>query len=870
MPNETPRAWPPAYGPIPLSIAGRVCYVLNHSFPFSANGYAVRSHGVAVALVEHGLSVLALNRPGSPWDLPGFPAHGNPSFHDQDGVRYVFTPLARFESRGTDRWLAHATEELVDHFETFRPTAVIAASNWENALPALGAARQLGLPYFYEVRGFWELSQSSIDEDYLNSPAYRMAVQQELEVARSAHRVFTLNALMRDELVRRGVPAAKIDVVPNAISRLPALSRHFADSGKEGRKAFRIGYIGSFSEYEGLDDLITAVHGLRAAGWDVTLRLVGSSNSAGVSGLDSCATTESLRQQASQLGIGRHVQFVGRVSPSEVSAQYDQLDLFVLPRKPLPVCEIVAPLKPLEAAAHGCPMLASDVAPLAEIAPAAGIRLFQKGNVQSLQDEIASLLANAEARLRMGAQARAWVARERLFKITVAPMVAAIRRCESGPATSMPSRDAPRAVAPQVAMPAPAKSSHRPEADPTRAASRLLRRLSVGRFQVSSGTDGTLECVDALVANPRVVRADAFRDLKGADRAIELVRRGFLPAALACAGCSVASRPRDGDDAFFWQFPARTEGAAWDLHTALDHAVLDGKALHVYLGLPWATWIDMASRRTSPLGGVLQELRMQRVRIEGYRKVLGRLGFDLRLHTVCQHVQWRSFLSHWRDLSVTDLWLSHAPDSRADQSGDAIEVHPWHLHAVNIETAGRTTGLRVGVDPAQKTLLASFIGTHANHYVSSARLRIQALADAPGFHVKLTDRWHLEDVVYQHQIRGASLPVDPGHDESVRSYNEVLSDSRFSLCPAGAGPNSLRLWESLAVGSVPVLLGPAPALPRGGTLQPIDWEAIVMRVPDEQIPDLPRILGDVPIEEIRRRQQLGMRAYHWVRAQRCF
>ncbi len=853
-----------------ISVGGRVCYVLNHSFPFSSNGYAVRSHGIAAALVEHGLSVVAINRPGSPWDLPGFPPTECPSVHEADGVRYVFTRLARFDSSASDRWQVLATQELVDHFETFRPTAVMAASDWQNALPALRAAKQVGLPFLYEVRGFWELSRSSLDEAYVNSAGFRMAMQRELEVAQGAHRVFTLNKLMRDELIRRGVSAMKIDVVPNAIGHLPVLTQRPRDSEIKARKSFCIGYIGSFSEYEGLDDLLTAVHGLRVAGWDVTLRLVGSSNSAGVTGTgESCAMTRALQRQAAQLGIEGHVRFIGRVSPSEVAAQYDELDLFVLPRKPLPVCELVAPLKPLEAAAHGCPMLASDVAPLEEMACEAGIKLFRKGDVRSLQDGIASLLADAELRMRMSVQARAWVARERLFKTSVAPMLSALRAFAPGDVASTPRCDArpPGTATGKASKPG---SFPRLDVDTTRSASRLLQRLSVGRFRVLPGPEGTLECLDALAASPRVIQADALRDLKLSDRAIELVRRGFLPAAIPAASRGIVFRPRDEDDAFFWQFPARTEGAAWDLHAELEQAVIRDGALNVYLGLPWATWIDMASRRTSAVDGVAQELRMQRVRIEGYRRVLEKLGLELRVHTVCQHVHWRSFLGYWRDLFVTDLWLSHAADSPTSQSSDAIKLHPWHLHAVNVETPGRRMGLRVGVDPAQKPLLASFVGAHADHYLSDARLRIQALGDTPGFHVGLTNRWHFEDLVYQHQIGGAALRENPDHDESIRSYNDILSNSRFSLCPAGAGPNTLRLWESLAVGSVPVLLGPAPALPQGGTLPPIDWEAIVMRVPDDRITDLPRILSALPIDEVRRRQQLGLQAYQWVRSQRCF
>jgi hypothetical protein len=54
-------------------------------------------------------------------------------------------------------------------------------------------------------------------------------------------------------------------------------------------------------------------------------------------------------------------------------------------------------------------------------------------------------------------------------------------------------------------------------------------------------------------------------------------------------------------------------------------------------------------------------------------------------------------------------------------------------------------------------------------------------------------------------------------------YNDILIKSRYSLCPSGSGPNSIRFWESLAVGSIPVLLADTLDLP-----EYIDWENSVV------------------------------------------
>jgi hypothetical protein len=341
-----------------------------------------------------------------------------------------------------------------------------------------------------------------------------------------------------------------------------------------------------------------------------------------------------------------------------------------------------------------------------------------------------------------------------------------------------------------------------------------------------------------------------------------------VPSVLPPALGPVTDRPRGTGDSHFWQFPCRTEGSAFDLHHELAEAPVIAGAAQVYLGLPWATWIDR-HRVDAVQMDAREECFVQRGRIRRLRSALqAEQGVGLSVHTVCQHVGWRDWLPHWLAMGITDAWLSHAPSAIALPEAPGLRLHPWRLFAVNVEDDTRRGGLDIGRDPADKPVLASFIGAHADHYLSDVRLKLRTLAETPGFVIRVTDRWHFEDIVYGHQVAGSA--AGDQLDDSVAEYNRVLSNSRFSLCPAGAGANTLRLWESLAAGAVPVLLGPPPQLPRGGSLRAIDWEAIVMRPPDNHLEDLPRWLRAVPIEEVRRRQHAGMIAFADVRAQRCF
>ena len=119
----------------------------------------MRTHGVASALVQHGHSVVAINRPGCPWDLPGFKNDKFPLHHEIDGVRYLHLPEPKINGKTENPISGSSAEAIKTTLSVFKPTVVMAASNWENALPAAIAARELNLPFFYEVRGFWEITR---------------------------------------------------------------------------------------------------------------------------------------------------------------------------------------------------------------------------------------------------------------------------------------------------------------------------------------------------------------------------------------------------------------------------------------------------------------------------------------------------------------------------------------------------------------------------------------------------------------------------------------------------------------------------------------------------------------------------------------
>jgi glycosyltransferase involved in cell wall biosynthesis len=158
-----------------------------------------------------------------------------------------------------------------------------------------------------------------------------------------------------------------------------------------------VGYVGSFNDYEGLELLIEACALLRGAGVDVAVLLVGSGQSQGLVGASKndtvCPESVALRQLACRLNIEDSVVLPGRVPAEQAGNYYSLIDVVVIPRKPLEVCELVMTMKPLEAASFGKPVLMSDVAPLKDLEPLyGGFYYFAKGRLDSLVERLDDVL----------------------------------------------------------------------------------------------------------------------------------------------------------------------------------------------------------------------------------------------------------------------------------------------------------------------------------------------------------------------------------------------------------------------------------------------------------------------------------------------
>jgi glycosyltransferase involved in cell wall biosynthesis len=384
-----------------------VAYVAAATLPFSTSGYAVRTHEMLRALGQQEISTICYARPGFPFDRPdAFDFEGlEPGELTLHGVRYCYSSVAPIIDEASS-YIERLSSVLQKEFTSSRPAVVHAASNYMNSLPALIAARRAGAPFIYEVRGLWELTAATRRSAWEATDRFKLERDMETLVAREADHVLAITQGVADELVAGGVPSTKITLLPNAVDPelfgpRPADEKLAAELGIAGN--FTLVYAGSLNEYEGLDDLITAIAELREQGTVVRLIVAGDG-----------AASISLKKQVAELSLEAAVTFVGRVPPDDVRRYLSLADAVTLPRKAFKVCNVVSPLKPLEAMAMAKPVVLTDLPVLREIVKhdVTGL-LAAPGSPRDLARTLTRLAADPDLRTRLGEAARRWVLQER-------------------------------------------------------------------------------------------------------------------------------------------------------------------------------------------------------------------------------------------------------------------------------------------------------------------------------------------------------------------------------------------------------------------------------------------------------------------------
>jgi len=367
----------------------RILHVLDHGLPLHS-GYTFRTRAILKAQMARGWEVAGLTGVRHVKDGPDPEMVDGITFYRTPAILEGPSPLREW---GEVRALAKRLDALIGEW---KPDQIHAHSPVLNALAALRVAKRRRVPLMYEIRAFWEDAAVGNGTGSEGSAKYRLTRMLETHAARQADAVAVICEGLRADLVDRGIDSAKIIVSPNGVDmnlfgdpppRDDALAREL---GLEAADV--VGFIGSFYDYEGIDDLIAAMPLLPGA----HLLLVGGG-----------PMEEALRRQAAASPAAARIHFVGRVPHQEVERYYSLIDILAYPRKAMRLTELVTPLKPLEAMAQRKLVAASDVGGHRElIEDGVTGTLFAPGDPQAIAAALAGLFAD-----RAGWEARRETAR---------------------------------------------------------------------------------------------------------------------------------------------------------------------------------------------------------------------------------------------------------------------------------------------------------------------------------------------------------------------------------------------------------------------------------------------------------------------------
>ncbi len=388
----------------------RILHILDHSIPLHS-GYTFRTLSILKEQRALGWETFHLTSSKqeskllSEENIDGWHFYRTPASSGLMAKLPVLKQMAVIDS------LARRLREVI---RIVKPDILHAHSPALNVIAALRVGRSLGIPVVYEIRAFWE--DAAVDHGTNREWGLRYRLTRGLEsyALRQVDAVTTICEGLRGDILRRGIAAEKVTVIPNAVNiddfnldEIP--DPQFAiDLGLEGK--LLLGFIGSFYAYEGLHLLLQALPKMLVHNPQIRILLVGGG-----------PQENALKALALQLGIQEKVIFIGRVAHDQVQRYYNLINILVYPRLKMRLTDLVTPLKPLEAMAQGRLLVASDVGGQIELIDdeKTGI-LFEAGNPNALAQKILDLLSKPERWPALRKAAREFVEIERNWPASVA------------------------------------------------------------------------------------------------------------------------------------------------------------------------------------------------------------------------------------------------------------------------------------------------------------------------------------------------------------------------------------------------------------------------------------------------------------------
>jgi len=259
--------------------------------------------------------------------------------------------------------------KLVDRVrDEFAFDMIHAHFGYPDGVVGVRLARRYGVPIVGTEHALW---RPWMDQ-------YPLVRRQAVAAARTYKCHIAVSTAVRDSIVHFTKRPDAVCVIPNGVDG----SVFKPSNGLSEKKGDQILYVGVLNFNKGLDTLLHAVHSLAKHRPTVKLVLVG-----GFFYRNTQLQAERIRQMAHELGLDRHVEFVGMKSASEVSRYMAESAVLVLPSRRESFGSVLA-----EALACGTPVVATRCGGPEDIVNNRVGRLVPIDHAEALSAAIADIL----------------------------------------------------------------------------------------------------------------------------------------------------------------------------------------------------------------------------------------------------------------------------------------------------------------------------------------------------------------------------------------------------------------------------------------------------------------------------------------------
>lgn len=237
-------------------------------------------------------------------------------------------------------------------------------------------------------------------------------------------------------------------------------------------------------------------------------------------------------------------------------------------------------------------------------------------------------------------------------------------------------------------------------------------------------------------------------------------------------------------------FPYEKFPVEYECYKQINSAGLDIN----YLAIPWTQilnsgWLNFPNKKT----------------FQYYISELYNTNLEQKNNiTVCQHDDYMKLENIFRHLGITTVFSTlHNKNNKLD--------------GINIVPISFTNNFKFE-NIINKDILFSFVGAYTTHSV-----RQKMFNKLKGPNIIYRDSYHVD----------TNVVINNNHKKNQEEeYKSILQRSRFSLCPRGSSPSSVRFWESLAAGAIPILISDDWDLPDW------NWSDTTVNIPEKEFEQL--------------------------------